>query len=610
MATADSVVSGSDRVPDDFAPHPGELSAHTSPTLWLAEADTLKFLRGLSIPFPITGPRNAGAPTFADVVGQRIQGNFPLHASEMSSILPDKVREIARDTPLSHQADLAMDFITSVRPFATVPKPILGDSTCTLDAMRTLHMINIGFWELLPDQRHARDVIKGIASVFTISEIWKTPPRDRVITWTKTTNLDLATKPHMSMIRQCDVRHLVHRGLYGFAIDGKQCYNQFELDELVSYYQCVNTPLGWCRIKRLSMGCRQACFVADTVLKVLGYPCTGVTSTYIDNFLDIGQTVLQCEQDLKTIVDRSATINYVWNEPLIRPDGSINSDLIKQRVEYLGLELNLEPAPAGKKVRLTEKTLNKLATVWSRRDEWTNLDFVVCVCVLVYRNNVLGKSMSQWQPLLQTWARMQSDAMRYPDQKLLKLRYVHRPDLMLMLSEWVLEMLLNQWEDVPEDKSRNHHDFVLITDACVIGWGGILISTATGQCTVMGGEWPEHIAKSYNVGSSAEAEPLAVVASMNTFFKEHAKASVLHVGDNVGTTGQINKGYSTKAGQILMPYLAACHPHLNVDSDYYPGKDLPADEISRRLELVLKKLDTLAKHYGVDISSIRDLRKF
>ena len=560
--------------------------------------DKLKFLSGMAIPHHVFGARNAGVPTFVDAMGYKNRIEYPLHALPISSVCVPGLRGLSMGTVMEDQCQYAMDFFTETARYRNVPKPILGDSSCTLSADRTRQMINNGFWVLLEDQSNILQIM-GIVSVFTVSEVWKDPARDRVIGWTRTLNLDMSLKPEMKLLRQCDVRFLVHKGSYAFTVDGKACYNQFEVSEPISMYQCVYTPLGWCRVVRMAMGCRYACFVADTILQVLGIKSEGFTSTYVDNFLDVADDRLTLERDIVTLDSRSKIANYVWNETLL-VDGKANPTLIRQQVEYLGAELDF----AQKKARLTGKTLKKLATIWERKDGWSVMDFIIGVCILVYGTNMLGLKMSKWQPILQLWARAQSRAMLDPTST--KRQFETGSEFMFMLGKWVHQVLKNKWVDVPEQGKAMQADFVLCTDACIWGWGGILMCTSTGQCTVMGGKWNADTLKRYDVSKSSNSEPLGVIASVNTFFNEHTGASVLHIGDNTGTVGAMNKGYSTKEGQILMPYLAYFHPHLRFKSEYYAGELIPADEVSRQLPVLEAKIHRLAKILAVPVITIRD----
>jgi hypothetical protein len=298
--------------------------------------------------------------------------------------------------------------------------------------------------------------------------------------------------------------------------------------------------------------------------------------------------------DLATIRERSAPscVNYTWNEDLSEP-----SSLIKEVVDFLGLTLNHRT----KSVRLVDKVLQKLATVWSRVAHWTFRDFVVAVSILSYMSAATGSRVGRWSKILRLWARAQGLAA--VDRTIFDWTF-EWPDIASrdMMEAWVLQALQNDWCKVPEQDVDD--DFLLITDASADMWCGIVISLKSGQCTVLNGHWPESFQE--YVHHSAYAEPLAVAAAVNTFFYPGTSATIRHVGDNTGNQGTINKGYSTKPHQILMEYLQTDYPGLSLRADYWEGASIPADGPSRGLPLDHAKLQELVEFYKVEISDIRD----
>jgi hypothetical protein len=138
-------------------------------------------------------------------------------------------------------------------------------------------------------------------------------------------------------------------------------------------------------------------------------------------------------------------------------------------------------------VSLAPKVLKKLGTVWLRQPEWTVRDYIVCVCVLVYCSNLVGRKMSRWQKALQLWARLQGQCIFEPQQ--LDASIDLQQDIVKLLEEWVELTLTN--DPVPVPKEGEPYDFVLVTDACVRGWSAIILSKKTGQTTVVHGVWPE-----------------------------------------------------------------------------------------------------------------------
>ena len=467
----------------------------------------------------------------------------------------------------------------------------LADSRCSLTGEQVDMMVRNGFWKPFTGAKFGRKP-KGVCRIFTVDELWK--KRARVISWTFTINGTPGMKPDMELYLQQQVRHLVWYGDVAASIDGKSAFNQLGLDDDVGEFFCVLTERGWMQICRAPMGSRGAPKAAHTILNVISNPMKSIKVTYIDNLLGIGQKDnLQLLRDLEVVRDRGKEANYTFNEDL-----SDLEALIKEQVEFLGTNLDFK----NKCVNLVDKVLAKLATVWSRRAEWTVRDFIVCVCVLQYTANVLGRSMAPWQCVLERWARAQGQC--FADKTMLEAMYEEDEEVEASMAEWICLTLQNDWVDVPKN-SMNTAEFVLVTDASKDMWSAIM-SCSSGLTTTMQGEWPKEIEN--EVKSSSVAEPLAVIAAARTFIDPSARIVVKHVGDNIGSVDEINRGHSTKEGRFLAEYLHRHFPRAKFTSDHYPGLKIPTDELSRRKALALEKLNEFMKKFNLPTGGqIRDL---
>ena len=135
-----------------------------------------------------------------------------------------------------------------------------------------------------------------------------------------------------------------------------------------------------------------------------------------------------------------------------------------------------------------------------------------------------------------------------------------------------------------------------------------MICCSSGLTTTMEGDWPKEIDDP--VKSSSVAEPLAVIAAAHTFIDPSARIAVKHVGDNIGSVDEINRGHSTREGRFLAEYLHKHFPRATFTSDHYPGAKIPTDELSRRKALAQEKLDELLETYHLPTGGvIRDLTK-
>ena len=542
--------------------------------------------KGTKVEYGAIGNRNAGLPTLDDCLGaKQSKANnrgtiLPLQPKPITSCHTHVLVEMAVGTPEELNMETARRVLEDVSMYANVPPVDLKRSSCTLNKEQVQYMIDIGMWSLLTPEEEKR--IKGIVKIFTNDEHWKDPPRARVISWTWSINQDLGLKIPFEMFKQCGVRHLVHDGPLGCTIDGKSCFTQFKYSIDVGDYHAVWTPLGWCRLNRCAMGARPSCFVADTILRVLAQPCESKWKTYVDNLLMVGPRDT-LRKDIALVKDRAEQARYIFNEDLDDPDA-----LISEELEFLGALLNFE----DKTVALGTKVLKKLATIWQRRDEWTVRDFLVVGSILVYGSNIVGRSMAPYQKFLKRWARAQGECVR--DRDLMQASLAELPpEVDEQLEKWVIVTLINNPLPVPDKtEAQRRHDFVLITDACVDGWSGIIYSVKSGQCTVVRGDWPE--GNRDLVKHSTMAEPLAVAASCATFFEPGIRdVKVLHIGDNTAVEGEINKGYSTSETRFLMEFMQEQYPGMEISSKYYPGEAIPTDEASRGKKTRKDKLDVL-----------------
>jgi hypothetical protein len=495
---------------------------------------------------------------------------------------------LAKGTSFELSWEEARKLLQDPARYCKVPPAELHRSTCTLTAEQTRHMINVEFWELLTDDEIEN--ILGICKVFTRDEDWKDPPRARVITWTWTVNLDMSMKPKFALFNQSQVRHLVHRGNHAATYDGKSAFSLWVYDGVEMYY-CIKTPLGWVKNKRLSMGSRPAAFISEISMQILAAKSKSFTATYVDNGINIDDDVEVLVTDLLEVKRRADYGDYTFNE-----DFTNVRNLISQELEFLGAILNFR----DKMVSLAPKVLKKLGGVWLRQRDWTVRDYIVCVCVLVYCSNLLGRRMSPWQKVVQVWARLQGQCMFDPAQ--LDASIDLQPDIVELLEDWVGLTLTNKPVVVP--KEGESFDFILVTDACVLGYSSIILSTKTGQTTVVRGEWPPGYYELLK--HSTTSEPLAVAVAANTFFLPTTAARVQLLSDNSATVGEVNKGYSTTEGRFLAEHLARNFPELRLSAAHIEGILCPCDEGSRGLKLNRVKLDLLATRVSVVITDIRE----
>lgn len=557
--------------------------------------DVLRRHRGQKLKHHVIGRRHNGMPTWEEVRGTKRsyeRSKLPIQPKQIGEVRLTALLGLAKGTPEEEDMIESWRQLCDPSYYVTVDGVRLGDSRCSLTADQVDHMIEIGHW--VPLSPEEVEHIKGVCRIFTVDEVWK--GRARLITWTYTINQAEGLKPELELFHQHQVRFFVHQGDCGYSIDGTAAFQQLPIESTeVSLYHCVLTCKGWVRMVKGCMGSRGMPKAAHTVLQVITSGVKSAKINYIDNHAAANYRANgQLVRDLISVRDRAEKANYTFGEDLSEP-----SALIKTEIELLGLILDF----AGKRVRLVSKVLNKLAAVFERYTSWTVHDFIVCVCVLQYTSTVLGRSMARWQVVLQRWARAQGECFHDPD---LATRPYNRDDNQEaedLLHAWVLKTLENEWVDVPKENDTPA-EFLLITDSSALFWAAIMVSCSSGQATLMHGAWPAEVKELMK--ASSVAEPAGVYAAAMTFIDPAARMKVKHIGDNIGTKEEINRGYSTKEGRFLAEVLAETFPGVEFSSDYCAGSRIATDEQSRARAMVREKLDSMMDDYNIKISEIRD----
>jgi len=360
----------------------------------------------------------------------------------------------------------------------------------------------------------------------------------------------------------------------------------------VKSYMCVKVGRDWYHLNRAAMGQRQTVFVAEVALRVLSNQCVCSHLTYIDGLLSVGPFAA-LRADLVSVKERSTKANYTWNENLDDPDS-----LIKEEVEFLGLVLNLR----NKSVKLTKKVLRKLATSWDQRKQWNVRSLIVHISLLLYGFLATNRDPARWQRVLQLWARFQG--LVSEDKAHFRNSFQLDMPMWTLIEEWTRVMLDNEWVPVPNSKAERA-DFLIISDASGYGWAGIVISLKSGQATLYRGRWPPPLVK--DAKHSSFAEPLGLVATVNSFFVKGVNASAIYLGDNKGFIHTVNKGYTTTYRQVAMEFLAQKFPGLKLAAAHVEGAIIPMDRPSRGLPLDEDAFRDFCKERGIDVSVIREL---
>ena len=492
---------------------------------------------------------------------------------------------MSQGTRFERDWDLCVNILTVPGAIPGIPPVDLKDATTRLLSKHVDKLIENGYYEEVPEDEE----ILGVVRVFLHPEPHKEPPRFRVIHWTYTVN----KAPNNTDIHLCSVheaRQSVHKGRWAYSVDVHGCFNQFPIGKEARNQFCVFWEGKWYRLLRLAMGQRQACKIAHTALQIIMLPLDCFHQEYIDNAHGADNDRIALIADLVLLAKRAETARMTFNEDLSRPE-----DLVKPVVEYLGLVLDHE----NKTCCITKKTILKLRVSWAACNSWTVRQFCSHMSLLLYCWFATGQHLGRFQLVLKRWARVQSEVQRgkIHYETPMKDCWDHIPqDLWSVLKDWTELAIRNL--PIPVNNKELPPQFMLVTDASAVGWAAILISMKSGLYTVIHGDWPRDLLEF--VKRSSISEPLALLAGMRGFFVPGVAVNVLHVSDNQGTVGQVNKTFSTAPSQHVMEIISNDFPKVQLRSEYYPGSEIPADEPSRGKSVDRSKLERVATTFGLD----------
>ena len=262
-------------------------------------------------------------------------------------------------------------------------------------------------------------------------------------------------------------------------------------------------------------------------------------------------------------------------------------------VPFLGLILDHNT----KTVKIVPKTIAKIQQLRENRRSWTIGHFRSLGALLLYCFLATKKDVGKYQYVLQAWATVQGVLVQQPS--MVKGTWDEPPALTPLLDEWIDEAIANEPHPVAPREAAPI-DFYVITDASGLGYGGIVVSAKSGQCTVIQGKWGSNLLPYCQ--SSSRAEPLGMYCVLREFFdKPGASAVIQHFGDNQGSENITNKGYSTKPSQIVMELLQRELPGIHVKSRYTPGATIPADRVSRMEDADPEEVKKFFENEGINV---------
>ena len=514
-------------------------------------------------------------------MGHQPNLDWDIHAKPSTVIDCDRVTELAEQCPqpLRDQWRRKLDDLTKRSSYPKELNVDLKDSGCALGDKHFKTVVDNDYVREI-----AADKVEGVIKTFIRGE-WN-KMRNRWLNWTKTIN-KATTAEYCRLTSFLEALTSVHDGDLAYSIDIKACYNQYRYGEELWPLVCFKHKGKWWHLTRMAMGQRQTSGIAQTALQVLSHGTKRQGLAYVDNLKAAGNRE-DLLTDLIYIRKRAEYCNMVFGEDLSKPE-----DLISEIITYLGLILDHK----NKTVQIADKTIAKIREMMKHRGNWTLSNFISAGALLMYFCLATRRPLGRFQYAIQCWAAAQGRAQRDPNTK--KMRYIESEDLIPVLTEW-LELAIKNEPFPVAKREEDPIDFYVITDSCIDGYGGCVVSAKSGQCTILSGLWRKDLREYCR--SSSRAEPLGMLCVLSDFFdRSGTHAIVQHYGDNQGSEHITNKGYSTKSSQIVMELLERELPGIKVKSKYTPGASIPADRVSRQLAADPEELRDFCKDHDIKL---------
>lgn len=433
------------------------------------------------------------------------------------------------------------------------------------------------------DAKHA----KSFCNVFLHPEPFKEPKRFRIIKEPVDVNkfLGKETLQGVGMTTKLQIVQLVHSGNYMAAFDFAAYYDQFEYDPQVRNFFVFNvtrrnpvskeTELVTVRAKKLTMGQRQACEVAQTATNaLLDFDHKSATESIIDNVIFVHDSADTVRRDAAKFVERCRAANVTLNDQ----DKSLDEVVCTQAV-WGGICLNL----STKEVSLSEKTLEKLRISWSNRGNWTWRQLAAHIGLLFWSWGILEVPMADYFPLLRFISAMGNKLQESPD--LWDDEATVWDSAVSPLTDWTLLCLQNTPRLVPK---RRKAEWIAAVDASSWGFGYIAFNTRTLEIRCHGEPWSfaQRRAHGDKFRRSTFAEPQGLVCSMCHLLKPSDPERTVRIGtDNVVSRISYDKGFNSHSFDInqCVRRLKALFPEHTFETVQIPGEinDRLADAFSR-----------------------------
>jgi hypothetical protein len=229
---------------------------------------------------------------------------------------------------------------------------------------------------------------------------------------------------------------------------------------------------------------------------------------------------------------------------------------------------------------MTDKSVERTAESWRRRECWTWRGFAAHVGLLFWSWGIVDVAVYNYFPLLAFVSRASRLLHERPDlwdQPATIENAAWRP-----LEQWTMLIACNTPRSVLPNVAP---EWYLCTDASRWGWGYTAFNTATGEVRTHGERWNTYMERTYGdrLGASTTAEPHGISFAVKHLVAPHEVRAV-HIGtDNTAARYAFERGFSSRSLAInaAIKRLRANFPSLIITMMHVPGATNTADRVSR-----------------------------
>ena len=385
-----------------------------------------------------------------------------------------------------------------------------------------------------------------------INDLFSKSPEDLLFTTTKYTSKD-------------SIRRGVLRHDYACQFDFSAWFDQIPLHEDIRKFFGVKCGAEERTLAVIPMGYRPSCEIAEAVTDaisnltlVLQEPHT--QSTCVDNVLYQADTPQVVEQAARLFLARCAHTGARVKDPLVK---------VVTSYDFIGEHYDHE-----RKTRaLTVKTALKCeyaAYVTLHRQHFTLRQVMALVGLLLYAASTLRLVVGHYHEVLRFLGRAATGGL---DEKLFLPREVRH-----QMHAWASLGATNA--PCPVHHGTRETDITVFTDASALGWGAISIDS-TGAMMQLSKRWTLHEMIAWNLGSSVDAEPLAVTNAVAALVTTRMRKVVIYT-DHLPLVFVAAKTFGrAKAYSRMCTFFANYDVEFEVR--FIAGSMNPADVLSRVL---------------------------